>query len=273
MNGELLPIWSRTWQEVWLRLSKSPMAPEDLFMELVGGLAPEPQQPPSPPQPPAEAFDMNGALIDPDALRARGEYEKALASYSEYRNKYETALNSELQARAFFRKLLNEIDSEAKAINFLEAAYEVLEPYGDDGLMDRFRKLVNDFIVGFSLRYELRGQFSLHATIPGVFSKLISEVKRVAGADAHLNGLLSEFEEAFADLKTNRTQARMKTCFQKQFNLLEGLGSEMPGCDGNDAWSDMQSIGLASCIRQGGWEETIRLRVNLPRCATLGRRE
>jgi hypothetical protein len=232
MNGELLPVWDRSWQEVWLPLSKSSMAPEDLFVELVGGLATPPTQPTPPAAPPGNAFNVEGVLVDLIALNARQEYQAAMEKYTERRGEYESALTSEALAKSFFRKLLNEASNEAKAIGFLELTHAALLGYGNARLTARFRELVSKFISRFSLRYELHGTFSLHATIPGVFSKLISEVKRIAVADAHLNSLLTEFEESFADLKSNRTQARMKTCLQKQFNLLEALGSNCPNVTG-----------------------------------------
>jgi hypothetical protein len=228
MNGELLPVWLRSWQEVWLRLARSKAASSDLFVELVRGLAPPPQQPASPPTPPFEAFDASGQLVDLEAVRARREYQEAIAKYSEYRNVYETALSSERQAKIFFRGLVGGVTTEADAVRFLESAYATLATFGNQALAIRFRSLVNEFVTGFSLRYEVRGHFSLHATIPGVFSKLMSEVRRMADADTHLSSLLSEFEEAFADLKVSRTQARIKTCLQKQFNLLEALGRKCP---------------------------------------------
>ena len=228
MNGELLSVWSRTWQEVWLPLAKSSRAPDDLFVELARGLAPTPQQPASPAPRPVEAFDASGQLINAEAIQERGEYEDAIVRYSEYRDKFETALNSESAAREFFRELLSQISNEVAAVNFLEAAYTTLASYGDVYLTDRFRLLITRFLVGFSLRYEVRKPFSLHATIPGVFSKLISEIRRLSAEDEHLSNLFSEFEEAFSDLKSNRSQARIKTCLQKQFNLLEALGRSCP---------------------------------------------
>lgn len=228
MNGELIPVWDRSWHEVWLPLSKSSTAPEDLFVELVGGLAAPPLQPTPPLPPPASAFDLEGVLIDLIALNARQEYEGSMGRYTERRSEYESALTSEAMAKSFFRKILSEVSNEIEAIEFLESGHATLLGYGNTRLTARFRELVSKFIARFSLRYELRGNFSLHATIPGVFSKLISEVKKIAVADAHLNNLLTEFEESFADLKSSRTQARMKTCLQKQFNLLEALGSNCP---------------------------------------------
>jgi hypothetical protein len=229
MNGELLPVWDRSWQEVWLRLSKSSVAPEDLFMELVGELASAPPHPIAPAAPPANAFDINGVLIDQAALNAQQEYKMAMEKYAKIRSEYETALSSEVMAKSFFRKLLGEVSSEAGAIIFLESAYAALVAYDEVRLASRFRMLVSDFIIRFSLRYDLRGKFSLHATIPGVFAKLISELKRLAATDPHLKDLIAEFEEAFSDLKTDQTQARIKTSLQKQFNLLEALGQKCPG--------------------------------------------
>jgi hypothetical protein len=197
-------------------------------MELIRSLAPSPQQPVSPAPPPNDAFDASGELINAAAIQERGEYEQALTRYSEYRDKFETALNSESAAREVFRELLCQISTEAAAVNFLETAYNALATYGDPYLTDRFRILISKFFIGFSLRYDVREPFSLHATMPGVFSKLIAEIKRLSGEDEHLKNLYSEFEEAFSDLKSNRTQARIKTCLQKQFNLLEALGRNCP---------------------------------------------
>ena len=185
-----------------------------------------------PPSPTAEAYSVSGELVDVAAIEIRTEYENALARYFEYRNSYETALNSESQARTFFRKFLGQIASERAAVECLEAGYVALTSYEDSELAERFRSIVGKFLMRYSLRYELRGRFSLHATMPGVFAKLMSEVRRVAETDAHLTSLLSEFEESFADLKSDRTQARMKTCLQKQFNLLEALGSRCPNVTG-----------------------------------------
>jgi hypothetical protein len=229
MNGELLPAWGRSWQEVWLPLSKSSIAPEDLFVELVRGLAVPLRQPIPPATPPASAFDIEGVLVDPIALDARQEYEAAIGQYTERRSEYESALTSEAMAKSFFRRILGEVSSEANAIDFFEAAHSTLVIYGNSNLAARFRELVGKFIIRFSLRYELRGNFSLHATVPGVFTKLVSEVKKLAATDPHLNDLLSEFEQAFGDLRTDHTQARFKTSLQKQFNLLEALGQKCPG--------------------------------------------
>lgn len=228
MTGELLLVWPKTWNEIWLRLSKSAAAPVDLFVVLVTDLASVPQQPAPPPPPPPNAFNAGGEVVDAASIEMRNEYDQALLNYTQYRSSYETALNSEKAAKAFFRELMHEVATEPAAVEFLESTYRILASYGDIRLTKRFRDLVSDFVAGFNLRYEIRGQFALHATMSGLFTKLISELKKVARADAHLDALFSEFEEAFADLKADRTQARMKTCLQKQFNMLEALGRRCP---------------------------------------------
>lgn len=229
MNGEILPVWSRTWSEIWLRLSRSSVAPNDLFMEFVATLASPPRQPTPPPLPPSSAYDADGQLTDVGAIQLRQEYEKSLDEYAIARSEYATALTSEDKAKAYFRKIANQVATETEAISLLESAFSALEAYGNDGLLQRYRALVSEFIRGFSLRYEIRNGFSLHATIPGVFCKVISELKKLAAHDAHIKDLLSEFEEAFADLRSERTQAKIKSSLQKQFNLLEALGQKYPG--------------------------------------------
>lgn len=229
MNAELLPVWASTWPELWSRLSKSAEAPDDLFIGLVGELAPEPQPPVAPVPPQQDAFDEAGALVDQAAIQARNDYDKALLAYNSARDKYVSALSSKSLARRFFRGMLVEVRSEHEAIKFLELAYEALISLEYDELPNRYRKLVVEFLQKFSLRYELRGQFSLRATMPGVFAKMMREIRIIACGDAHLRSLMEEFEEAFSDLREERTQAKIKTCLQKQFNLVEGLGGRYPG--------------------------------------------
>lgn len=232
MNGELIPVWTRTWQEIWVALSKHPTAEVGLFMEMVSSLAVPPQPPVLPSTPPPEAFDENGVLVDSGAIQIRRDYERAFAGYSGERDAYETAQNSEEDARLYFREMLRGVLAEDAAVSFLEKSYLVLAEYKIE-LAQRFRELLVGFVLNFNLRYEVRGSCSLHATMPGVFTKLISELKRVSDQDPHLSALLSEFEESFSDLKISRTQARMKTCLQKQFNMLEALGRRCPQVTAN----------------------------------------
>jgi hypothetical protein len=74
MTGELLQVWPRTWNEIWLRLAKSKTAPADLFVVLVTDLAIVPKQPIPPPAPPADAFNAVGEIVDAEAIEARDDY-------------------------------------------------------------------------------------------------------------------------------------------------------------------------------------------------------
>ena len=47
MRGELLPVWSETWRDIWSKLVKHPGAPEDLFSELYREFAQAFSTPPS----------------------------------------------------------------------------------------------------------------------------------------------------------------------------------------------------------------------------------
>jgi hypothetical protein len=200
-----------------------------LFIGLVDGLAPVPQHPAAPLPLPPDAFDPEGNLINVDAIKARDDFEAALERYRSERDEYETALSSEFLAKKFFKKMLKNVNREADALDFLERAYKALAALENIDITNRYREFVATFLRKFNLRYDLRGQFYLQPTIPGVFAKLMNEVKAIAACDTHLNALMTEFEESFSDLRTERTQARIKTCLQKQFNLLEGLGAMCPG--------------------------------------------
>lgn len=87
-------------------------------------------------------------------------------------------------------------------------------------LKEKYRELVVEFLDRYNLRYQVRGGCTLHPTVSGLFATMLLEVRRVSNGDDHITELLTEFEDAFADLKIDRTATRLKTCLQKQYNLL-----------------------------------------------------
>jgi hypothetical protein len=231
MNGELTGVWHHTWKEIWAPLSKSPIAPADLFNELVGGLAPRPVLPVPPNPPPPESYNEVGELVGAAALEEASAYNIALAQYAAARDEYETAVAGS-NAKPLFRKILNLAgSSEQTAVVFLEDTYKILGVF-HPFVSDTYTKLVKKLLSKFNIRYELRADFSLHATIPGVFSKMLSELRAVSVSNQHVSGMLDEFEEAYADLRSSRSEARLKTCLQKQFNLLEALAASCAGVTG-----------------------------------------
>lgn len=227
MSGELGPVLLRSWKEVWLPLARLKEAPPELFSELVAELVSAPPPPLPLEQPPMEAFDAEGVLIDPTLVAARAAYDKALARHAKERDAFEVAVSGG-DARPLFRSALQKASlSEAASVALLEGADEALGAYGV-GLRARYRTLATTFIRDHNLGYEVRNGFQLIPTMPGVFSRLLREIKLTASAHQHTQQMFSEFEEAFFDLRLGRTEARLKTCLLRQFNLLESLGRQVP---------------------------------------------
>lgn len=197
MQGKFLPVWSETWQDVWSKLAKHPNAPDDLFSEL----------------------------------------------YRELNATFDTALSAEAVAdvvgtpaiarTAFRRAKGSALGGERGLVEFLERAYAVAVDLGGDSLGNRYFELIDAFLMKFSLRYDLRRPFTLHPTLPGVFASMIAGLRAVARSDAHLNQLLLDFEDAVRDLRGDNSPNRIKTCIQKQVNLLEAIGRLNPTVNGN----------------------------------------
>jgi hypothetical protein len=228
MAGELASVLTRSWKDIWLPLSRRQGAPADLFNELVSELSSPPAPPDAPIPPPLNAFDADGVLVDPQHLTVRGEYEAALATFAMERQRYESATSGG-DGRPFFRRLLEDASrSEASAVRFFQECYSVLAVY-DDFIQSQFRVLSLAFFRRYSLGYNVGEDLQLYPTMAGVFSRLFEEVRTAAATIPHAHQLFDEFEEAYRDLKMGRTEARLKTCLLRQFNLLEALGRAYPG--------------------------------------------
>ena len=115
----------------------------------------------------------------------------------------------------------------------LERAFNVFVGYGDEPFRNKYFLLTDRFLRKYNLRYDLRRPFTLHPTLPGMFARLVDEMKAYTMRDAHLHQLMQDFEDALRDLRDNPTPARMKTCMQKEFNLIEGIGQRCPGVTAN----------------------------------------
>jgi hypothetical protein len=134
--------------------------------------------------------------------------------------------------QAFEQTTSSDIAGERALVGFFESVHGVLEEFehsGDDTLTNRYFNLLTAFIEKFSLRYDLRRPCILCPTLPGVFASLVRDLRSVTSADPHLDTLMKEFESAVRDLRHDCTDTRIKTCIQKQVNLLEGLGQSCPG--------------------------------------------
>jgi hypothetical protein len=224
VRGEFLPVWSETWRGIWLPLTKHRDAPTDIFSELYRALVPQPT-PPSSPLPPAE-FSEQGELVRLEDIDARTAYEGALSKFAVERARYEEAVSGDRNAKAAFRTAVSQrVKTESEAILALEMAFNVVDSYDVDTIRNRFFLLVDQFILKFSLRYDLRRPFTLHITPSGIYTKLYAVLVERCQRDAALAGLLRDYREAFQDLRLGVTSGRISTCLQKQVNLLEGLTS------------------------------------------------
>jgi len=207
MRGELGAVWPLTWSEIWVPLMRHAEYGSDLALDLFREHVPEP----IPSQPPSE-LSQDELVSFQTEVRI---YEEAAADSSKAKN--------ELKKRWFKKPI-----EETNAIAFLEKSYSVFDEY-DANLGNQYFNRVDGFLKRYSLRYDLRRPLTLHPTLPGIFSSLVTELRNISLQDAHLRELLSEFEDSIRDLRTDLSQARVKTCLLKQFNLIEAVGRSFPG--------------------------------------------
>jgi hypothetical protein len=202
MRGEFIGVWSESWREIWSKLARHTKAPDDLFIELYR--------------------ELNTVLIIPPNQTSS---EKVLAET----RFVEIVSDPALARRAFMKKKSSDLRGERFLVEFFESAYQVIENLGGDLLANRYFNLVNAFINKYSLRYDLRRPCFLHPTLPGIFANLMRDIKTATTQDAHLNSLMKDFDSAIRDLRIECSDTRIKTCIQKQINLMEAMGARYPG--------------------------------------------
>jgi hypothetical protein len=133
---------------------------------------------------------------------------------------------------AFETTRADDFAGERAVVAFLETAHSALDELAGDELSNRYFNLLTGFIDKFSLRYDLRRPCTLCPTLPGVFASLVRDLRALTGRDAHLDALMKDFENAVRDLRHDCSDGRIKTCIQKQVNLLEAIGQTAPGVTG-----------------------------------------
>ena len=213
MRGELIGVWAETWREIWLPLIEQPLAeddeglPEDIFCELYRALA--------------------------SALSPRPSVED-LADI----------IGNPVQSReAFAATTANDFAGERALVGFFEAMHDALEEMGGDELTNRYFNLLSGFIDKFSLRYDLRRPCILCPTLPGIFASLVRDLRALTNQDPHLDALMKDFEDAVRDLRHDSSERRIKTCIQKQVNLLEAIGSASTGVTGTTLGAICNQVG------------------------------
>jgi hypothetical protein len=197
MRGEIIGVWSETWREIWSKLAKHKAAPDDLFCELYRELTVSFENQP-------DVTKLADIIDNPD------------------------------QAKDAFRKTpVSAFRGELPLLEFFERSHVIMVDLAGDPLANEYFLLIEQFLEKYSLRYDLRRPFSLHPTLPGVFSRLVRELRAYTARDAALHALMMEFEDAVRDLGKTPTSGKIKTCIQKQVNLLEAIGKNCPGVQAN----------------------------------------
>jgi hypothetical protein len=242
MRGELLNVWDKVWPEIFVKLSKHKEAPTELFSELYDAIIPTPVPPAEPDEP--TQYDEDGQLTDPEEIAAEEAYKTALESFNAARSHYEQAVSGNTKARRWLRtEMPLHITSEVKALEALQAVHAKVRDISGDELTNRYFKLVEAFIDKYSLRYDLRRPFSMHPTLPGIFARMVLNLKNASQSDAHLSAAYHEFEDALRDLTIEQTPNRIKTCISKQTNFLEAIGSIAPNVTGNTLGAICNQVG------------------------------
>jgi hypothetical protein len=213
MQGEFIRVWSETWREIWqplidLRLGEEgEVVPEDIFCDLYRELAKALREPLSP-----------GGLAEivDDPVLSREKFERASVT---------------------------DLAGERALVAFFEATHAALDELVGDELSNYYFNLLAAFIDKFSLRYDLRRPCFLCPTLPGVFASLVRDLRVLSGQDPHVDALMKEFENAVRDLRHDCSDGRIKTCIQKQVNLVEAIGRSSPGVTGTTLGKICDQVG------------------------------
>jgi hypothetical protein len=145
----------------------------------------------------------------------------------------EDARNDPTKARQLFLALKGtDFTSESDIVLFLEQAHEVIADYELAGLEDLYFRLLRAVFQKFNLRYRLDNPFLIRFMLPGTFSNMYAEIQRITSLNAHLAGLLDDFEKAFDRYARTQDPTDLKTCIAKASNYAEGLASATHGTPG-----------------------------------------
>jgi hypothetical protein len=157
-----------------------------------------------------------------------------------------TINDTQASRQAFENTIAQDFAGERALVGFFESVHGILEDFenpGDDTLPNRYFNLLAAFIEKFSLRYDLRRPCILCPTLPGVFASLVRDLRALTALDPHLDALMKDFENAVRDLRQDCSDGRIKTCIQKQVNLLEAVGRTFPGVTGTTLGAICDQIG------------------------------
>jgi len=193
MTGSLRTHWEYTPTELWEPLATHQKAPPDLFSDL---------------------FSTADEFLSPRPTETE----------------LEDARNNPGKARQRFLTLKGtDFANESAIVQFLEDAHNVVGDYEIPGFEDLYRRLLQEVLRKFNLRYRLDEPFTLRFLIPGSFSNLYNELQRLTTNNGHLSGLWHDFEEAFDLYARTQSDSNLRVSIAKASNYLEGVASATRG--------------------------------------------
>ena len=234
MRGEFLGVQSLLVAEVFEPLfefiEENEIEVEDLWLDILQSALPRPMPPVAPTY---QSYNDDGELHLPEDLEARATYEAAL---ERYQAKLETYMNASMDdglAQDYIRNFFDDASSEHAIVETLEKAFTPFDDAGGDQLSNAYFVAVQTFIEKFSLRYEVRRpsfnrRMAIYPTLPGLFTKMLRDLRLSSAQDAALAALMGAFEGTIRDLHDERSPRRVKQCIAAQFNLLEAMLSQHP---------------------------------------------
>lgn len=235
MRGEFVGVKSEISKAIFVplvdELSDEVYSDKELWGELFREAIPSPHEPVSPSY---LSYNNDGELHLAVDIEARDAYDAASAIYQVRLEAYNDASNDEKLAWPYVVSFFEDpLTTERQIVKALEDAFDAIEDFGGGNLANAFYQIVSGFLEKFSLRYDLRrpangSGMSLHPTLPGMFSRLIRDLKDVTSQEANLSNLMQDFEDCVRDLKAEQSPRKIKQCIAAQFNLLEGLLKRAP---------------------------------------------
>lgn len=235
MRGEFAGVKGEIFSQVFEALfgfaDDGDIGIDELGIQIMLEALPTPSEPAAPTY---QSLNDDGELFLPDDLDAREAYIIKSAEYQRQIEVYNDAtVDDELAWVYIQRFLIDEQTTEKQLIVVVEEAFEPINDLGGDALSNQYFQLVEQFIEKFSLRYELRRPsyartLSLHPTLPGLFSRLLRDLKESTSQDPALADLMGNFEETIIDLRGDNSSRRIKQCIAAQFNLFEAMLSLHP---------------------------------------------
>ena len=254
MRGEFIEVWSASWREIWSKLAKSPVAPSDMFCELyrelVSALTSQP-----------DISTLTEIFNDP--IRSKEAFkkvkpadlsgERSLMKFLESTEEILEEMGGDTLAKKYFDLLASFIDKFNLRYDLKRSCtFCPTLPGIFASLVLNLQETPNQNSNLYNLMIEcendirnLREPLTLHPTLPGVFTSLVLKLEEIACQNDHLDSLMKEFEDSIRDLRIDFSEGRIKTCIQKQVNLLEAMGFNYPGvkkdslsaiCNEIDTW-------------------------------------